>query len=98
MKVTNEMVQAGYAVLPERLKYVGYDTLRNIFDAMLSAAPTPPSINAQFEVVEGGITGSTDAPVKRVELQDDGSYTVIIDYWPIPPEITPVYKVVENGN
>jgi len=39
MNITNEMVQAGYAALPERFKYVGYDTLRNIFDAMLSAAP-----------------------------------------------------------
>lgn len=44
--------------------------------------PVLPVVNAQFEVVYGGITGITEAPVKRVEVEDDGSLTVVIDHWP----------------
>lgn len=39
-------------------------------------------VTAQFETVTDEITGSTEAKVKRVERQDDGSYTVVIDHWP----------------
>ena len=41
-----------------------------------------PKINATFECTDGKITGTMSAPVKRIELQDDGSFTVVIDYCP----------------
>lgn len=44
------------------------------------------AINAIFEVVSDGIIGTTLAKVKRVEQQDDGSLTVVIDHWPNPPQ------------
>lgn len=40
-------------------------------------------VTARFETKSGDITGSTDAPVKRVEVNDDGSITVVIDAWPV---------------
>lgn len=46
-------------------------------------------INARFEVTSGDITGMTDADVKRVEFEDDGSLTVVIDHWPIEPKVFP---------
>ena len=48
-----------------------------------------PSINAIFETVGHGVTGLTDAKVKRVERQDDGSLTVVIDSWPTPTTVIP---------
>lgn len=47
-------------------------------------------IHAKFETEGGGAVGSTDAPVKRTEHNDDGSFTVVIDHWPVvqqPQEI-----------
>jgi hypothetical protein len=41
-----------------------------------------PTIYAAFECESNGIVGVTSAPVKRVEKNDDGSFTVIIDHWP----------------
>jgi len=55
----------------------------------LYAAPQsakPVKINAIFEAENGEVIGTTDAKVKRVEWQDDGSLTVVIDYWPQPSE------------
>lgn len=49
---------------------------------ILAAEPELPPVTAQFEVVTNGITGSQPAPVKRVDLQDDGTLTVVLDYWP----------------
>lgn len=44
--------------------------------------PSPyPEINVKFEVVGNGITGTTYVDVKRVEMEDDGSYTVVVDHW-----------------
>lgn len=43
-----------------------------------------PAINARFETSENGITGIRFVDVKRVEYEDDGSLTVVIDYWPEP--------------
>ncbi len=45
-----------------------------------------PVITARFHVEHNGVIGSTDAPVKRVEKNDDGSLTVVIDYWPQPQD------------
>ena len=42
------------------------------------------TIHADFETCEAGITGTTSAQVKRVEHNDDGSLTVVIDHWPAP--------------
>lgn len=39
-------------------------------------------IDAEFEYEDGIVIGTTSAPVKRVEQQDDGTFTVVIDYWP----------------
>lgn len=43
-----------------------------------------PTIHAVFECSENSIIGSTDAPIKRVMAEDDGSFTVVIDHWPVP--------------
>lgn len=41
-----------------------------------------PDVHATFECEENGVTGSTSAPIKRVEYHDDGSLEVVIDHWP----------------
>lgn len=41
-----------------------------------------PAISAKFEIVGDGLTGTTGVPVKRVERENDGSLTVVLDYWP----------------
>lgn len=41
-------------------------------------------IRVLFECVENGVTGTTSAPVKRVEWEDDGTLTAVLDYWPPP--------------
>lgn len=44
---------------------------------------TLPKIQAQFRVeCEGGIVGTTEAPIYSSNLEDDGSITVTIDHWP----------------
>lgn len=48
------------------------------------AAGDVPKIHVDFEVVSGSLTGTAAAKVKRIEPQDDGSYTVVIDHWPQP--------------
>lgn len=61
-------------------------------DVVLRTYPPLPSetpVHAQFEVVSGSITGRAPVPVKRVEMQDDGSVTVTIDYWPEPKLVAP---------
>lgn len=44
-----------------------------------------PKFNALFEVESKGIVGTTEAKIKRVNHEDDGSYTVVIDHWPTEP-------------
>lgn len=67
-----------------------YERRRRCIRAALEAADRvredEPVIHARFETVDETIpiTGSTEAPIKRVEQNDDGSYTVIIDHWPQP--------------
>lgn len=43
----------------------------------------PPEINIKCEIVEDGIIGSTYLEVLRVETEDDGSFTVVTNHWPI---------------
>ena len=52
-----------------------------------AAQPTEPvKVNAIFETQDDEVIGTTDAKVKRVEVQDDGALTVVIDHWPKPVE------------
>lgn len=54
---------------------------------LLALEPAPvPAVGAQFECVDEGLTGTAPAPVKRVEREDDGSLTVVLDYWPSPDQ------------
>lgn len=41
-----------------------------------------PVVNVMCETVDTGVTGTTRLDVKRVELQDDGSFTAVVDHWP----------------
>lgn len=42
-----------------------------------------PVIHIKCEVkTEYGWTGTTSLPVERVELEDDGTYTAVTNYWP----------------
>lgn len=61
-------------------------------EGLLAAAPSAqavPAVNAVFETSTHEVAGTTAASVKRVERQDDGSLTVVIDHWPSTPA-TPV--------
>ena len=58
---------------------------------------TVPKINAEYELAGNGITGITLAPIKRVEQQDDGSVTVVIDGWPTQQEL-PQPDAVPEGH
>lgn len=53
-------------------------------------------VTAAFETVDDNVTGTTSADVKRVEQQDDGSITVIIDHWP-EPKLLYGYAVEREG-
>jgi hypothetical protein len=57
-----------------------------------------PAINAVFETVDGGITGLKGATVKRVEKQDDGSVTVVIDHWPQPAPVAQHVRCIGRGD
>lgn len=46
-----------------------------------------PKIQVKFETSDGLITGSMYEEPKRVELEDDGSITVVVDYWPETPKV-----------
>lgn len=57
-----------------------------------------PAIHAVFETVDPrpfGATGTTEAPIKRIEANDDGSFTVVIDHWPTPdrPPVSPGFFI-----
>jgi hypothetical protein len=41
-----------------------------------------PVLHAKFETTDGVVTGTTAAPMKRIEANEDGSFTVVIDHWP----------------
>lgn len=47
-----------------------------------------PKINAKFETISEscgdipGLIGQTEAKIKRIEREDDGSVTVVLDHWP----------------
>jgi hypothetical protein len=49
----------------------------------MTTTPAPSQhYTVTCETSGGMVTGSTDLPVKRVEHQDDGTITIVLDYWP----------------
>src|SRR5690606_5098615 len=60
--------------------------VRRVVVIALNMDSAPVKVNAIFETQDGEVIGTTDAKVKRVEWQDDGSITVVVDYWPQPAE------------
>lgn len=43
-----------------------------------------PQVNVKCEIITpGGLTGTTQLNVVRVEREDDGSFTAVSDYWPV---------------
>lgn len=60
-----------------------------VYIAMLAAAPEPPAqdptINVVFRCEDDGVVGTTShQPIHSVRQEDDGSFTVALDYWPTP--------------
>lgn len=52
-----------------------------------TGGPSVPEVGVMFETTYlSGFTGTTSATVKRVEAQDDGSFTAVIDHWPGTPK------------
>lgn len=64
----------------------GKDTLfrelERMADTLLAEQDEHPRINARFETCSGGVLGSTNANIKRIDTQDDGSFMVVLDHWP----------------
>lgn len=56
--------------------------LHSRYTAPQPSAVVVPEITATFECESIGITGTTAAPIKRIELHDCGAIEVILDYWP----------------
>ncbi len=50
----------------------------------LASSRNVPTIHVMFEVEDSSVrvVGTTSASVKRVEQNDDGSYTAVVDHWP----------------
>lgn len=60
--------------------------------AALSQQGEQPVIQASFEYEDAAIVGKTSAPIKRIDKEDDGSLTVVIDHWPSAPAAQPQKK------
>lgn len=79
------------------------DWLRERLEALFRELESarPPAVRAVFEVESGGAVGTREAPVKRVETEDDGSTTVVVDAWPSddPDEawMVAAYKRLRSG-
>jgi hypothetical protein len=52
--------------------------------AIIDAHPAPaePKVAASFYTEDAELIGTTSAPIKKVEVEDDGSIHVFIDHWP----------------
>ena len=61
-----------------------HEKIRTALSEQQTSGGVVPEITATFECESNGITGSTAAPVKRIERHDDGAIEVILDYWPTP--------------
>lgn len=83
-------------LLAEGLSKTGSDgisaTLVPVIHATFETSD-PPKMEGKVKMA--GITGSTNAPIKRVDVNDDGSYTVVIDYWP-KSEVIKYYNMPDD--
>lgn len=77
-----EVVDVEFHNRPERPEGEGWYPLV-VADTGDGTAPFP-RINVKCETVNDGITGSAFLKVIRVEQEDDGSLTAVIDHWPHP--------------
>lgn len=60
------------------------DEIRDL-KRMINGLPplAAPAIQIKCETRDGVLVGTTSLPVVRVDIEDDGSYTAVTDYWPI---------------
>ena len=76
----DEVVDIEFHNRPEKPEGEGWHPLV-LADTGDGAAPLP-RINVKCETVDNGITGTAFLKVIRVEQEDDGSLTAVIDHWP----------------
>ena len=76
----DEVVDIEFHNRPEKPEGEGWRPLV-LADTGDGAAPLP-RINVKCETVDNGITGTAFLKVIRVEQEDDGSLTAVIDHWP----------------
>lgn len=69
-----QQAEPSIAELAQAFKYLD--------ERVIALERAEPIINAVFECEADDLTGTAPAKVKRIEHQDDGSYTVVIDHWP----------------
>ena len=60
-----------------------WPALEKLATSVAGAAINDLQVNAMFEDVGKDVIASQYVSVKRTEMQDDGSLTAIIDYWPM---------------
>ncbi|MCO5213675.1 MAG: hypothetical protein M9936_28585 [Caldilinea sp.] len=53
-----------------------------IIDSLPAAPQAEPRVVASFYTEDAELVGTTHAPIKRVEVEDDGTLHVFIDHWP----------------
>ena len=53
-----------------------------VYNTSTSISENLPIVHINCETKSNGLIGSTSLPVIRVELNDDGSYTAVTNYWP----------------
>ena len=80
----DELVDIEFHNRPEKPEGEGWRPLV-VADTCDGTAPLP-RINVKCETVDNGITGSTYLEVIRVEQEDDGSLTAVIDQKPVTVE------------
>ena len=82
---SEEDAKASIRIMERNNEINGYVANYDVIPLYKRPTPSPyerPTIRAEFETTDGDMVGRTSAPIKRVELEDDDSYTVVIDYWP----------------
>lgn len=60
----------------------GADTASDRLAAAPVAPQVEPKVAASFYTEDAELIGTTGAPIKKVEIEDDGSIHVFIDHWP----------------
>lgn len=54
--------------------------------ATMPTQQAEPKVAASFYTEDAELIGTTGAPIKKVEVEDDGSIHVFIDHWPQPEQ------------